>query len=197
MEERRERSVPSPVVKSKANLRKEKKFVDKIHDDFIKQDLKTAIEAEWHNNIVPGIVETGLNIARRVFLDGDSFKTAAKKSIKIGGSSFYDYNSTYRTRLASSANSNPRTSESARGSSYRIGTIYVSSRAEAQEINEEMASRIQEYGSATCQDLFSLCGITRTNHQDNKWGWTSAMSFRFRPSGEEWILDYDAPEYLG
>lgn len=197
MEENKERSLPSPVVKKKVVQRKEKKMIDKLHDDFIKQDLKTAIEAEWHNNIVPGIVETGLNIARRVFLDGDSFKTAAKKSIKIGGTSIYDYNGPYRTRLASSSNSNPRTSDAARGSSYRIGAIYVSSRAEAQEINDEMSERIREYGSATCQDLFSLCGITRTNHQDNKWGWTSATSFRFRPSGDEWILDYDSPEYLG
>ncbi len=199
MAEENKKEELAPVVKKEVRHRQEKKMRDKFHDDFIKQDLKTALAAEWDEVIVPGIIDTGLDILSRVFRGKDSFGTAVKKSVKtrIGGSTIVDYNARYRTHLASDDSINSRTSMASRGSSYRIGAIYVSSRAEALEINEEMAARIEKYDVATVQDLFSLCGITRTNHQDNKWGWTSATSFRFRPSGDEWILDYDAPEYLG
>lgn len=197
MEENKE--ALAPVVKKPVQHKQEKRIRDKIHDDFIKQDFKSALAAEWDEAIVPGIIDIGLDILSRIFRGKESVGSAVRKSVKtrIGGSTIVDYNARYRTRLASDADSNSRTSVASRGSSYRIGAIYVSSRAEALEINEEMAARIEKYDAATVSDLFQLCGITRTNHQDNKWGWTSATAFRFRPSGDEWILDYDAPEYLG
>ena len=199
-EQKKEKESLSPVVKGKARLAtdSEKKMVDKFHDAFIAEDIKDAAKWFWKKKALPGIKHGVVEFVDRVLNGGDSVTIAAKKTVRssIGGT-YVDYTGSYRTRRASDDLRESRTSDSTRGSSYRIGVIYVSSRAEAQEINQEMASRIEKYDSATVADLFSLCGITRNNHMDNKWGWTSAMAFRYRPSGDEWILDYDPPKYLG
>lgn len=188
---------PLRQVAKSARQTDDKKLADKFHDAIIAEDIKDASVWFLKKRLIPGFKQGVVDFISRVLLGGESVTTAARKTIRTTGGSYVDYNGVYKQYRASDVVRESRTDASARGSSYRIGTIYVASRAEALEINEEMASRIRDYGAATCADLFSLCGITRTNHMDNKWGWTSATSFRFRPSGDEWILDYDNPEFLG
>ena len=189
----------SPVVKKEVVLRSEKKMADKFHDALIAEDIKDAGKWFLTKRVIPGIKHGAVEFLDRVLNGGDSIVTAARKTVKssVSGGTYVDYTGSYRTRRASDDIRESRTSDRARGSSYNIGNIYVGSRSEAEEINREMANRIERYDEATVADLFSLCGITRSNHMDEKWGWRSAMCFRYRPSGDEWLLDYDAPEYLG
>lgn len=198
MEDKKEKKPLAPVVKKAPNVVEEKKFQDKVHDALIAEDIKDVVDWAVKKKVVPGFKELLVDMIRRMLLGGDSVTTAAKKSVKTAiGGVYHDYNEPYRVRRASDVVRESRLDSSSRGPSYRIGNIYVASRGEAQEINDEMAKRVEEYEEATVADLFSLCGITRSNHQDTKWGWTSATSFRYRPSGDEWLLNYDPPEYLG
>lgn len=198
MEEQKKEKAPlTSVVKGNARVTNDKKFSDKFHDAFIAEDIKDAGKWFLDKRVIPGLKQGVIDFLSRVLLGGDSVTTAAKKTLKSGGGTYVDYAGAYKSYRASDVVRESRTDAASRGSSYRIGVIYVSSRAEAQEINQEMSTRIRDYDEATVADLFSLCGITRTNHMDQKWGWRSATAFRYRPSGDEWILDYDPPEYLG
>lgn len=61
---------------------------------------------------------------------------------------------------------------------YSYDDIVLSSRGEAEDVLTRMDEIIDTYRLVRVADLFDLVGITTTNPQDNKYGWTSIRNAR-------------------
>ena len=61
---------------------------------------------------------------------------------------------------------------------YSYDDIVLSSRGEAEDVLTRMDEIIDSYRLVRVADLFDLVGITTTNPQDNKYGWTSIRNAR-------------------
>lgn len=83
-----------------------------------------------------------------------------------------------------------------RGSRARhdFGELVLQSRAEAQEVIDQMRIILDQYDMVLVADLYALTGI-QSGHTDHKWGWTSlhgAEIGRVRGGGG-YVLDLPAP----
>lgn len=77
-----------------------------------------------------------------------------------------------------------------------VPEIIVDSRADAQDVLEEMNNLIDEYDDVSVGDLNQIVGITGTP-QDEKWGWYDISSARIKKVGpREYLVDLPRPKPL-
>lgn len=86
-------------------------------------------------------------------------------------------------------------SRSARAA-HDFGEILLPDRAAAEEVLTKLTNKIDQYGSATVSDLYSLVDISG-NFTDDQWGWFSAAGFNYRHlPGGTYRLELPSPEHL-
>lgn len=71
--------------------------------------------------------------------------------------------------------------------------IILETRAECEEVIDQMFGLIEKYDVATVSDLYDLVGAD-TNYMDDKWGWYSLKQFEVRRIRDGYLLDIPRPE---
>jgi hypothetical protein len=88
----------------------------------------------------------------------------------------------------------PRTSRAR----HDFDDIVLNSRADAEEVLDQMYTALSQYEQVTVADLYELTGI-RSSHVDEKWGWKglSGAGFDRIRGGGGYVLRLPMPEFLG
>lgn len=75
--------------------------------------------------------------------------------------------------------------------------IVIPSRAEANEVLDQMFEFLSRYGVVKVFELYEMVGI-RPDHTDHKWGWTSLPGAQVRTvkGGRGYLLDLPEPQPL-
>jgi hypothetical protein len=68
----------------------------------------------------------------------------------------------------------------------------LDSRAEADEIIDNMYEVITQYGTISVANLYELLGVS-TDHTDHKWGWTNIQGAGVRRVRNGWLLNLPNP----
>ncbi|MBQ9014468.1 MAG: hypothetical protein IJ094_13125 [Bacilli bacterium] len=79
--------------------------------------------------------------------------------------------------------------------SYRnkiMDDIILESRADAEDVIDNLIDYIDKYGTTTIADLYELIG-KRTEYTDNDWGWKDLSTARVRPVREGYLLELPRP----
>jgi len=74
----------------------------------------------------------------------------------------------------------------------RDGYIVFPSRAEAEEVLDDMRDIINKYGVVTIADLLDMTDIS-ADFFHNKYGWTNLKDVKIRISREGFIIDFPTP----
>lgn len=70
--------------------------------------------------------------------------------------------------------------------------VVLESRAEAEEVIEQLFEVVSRYESATVADLYELVGLAAA-HTDHKWGWTNIRGAGVSRSRDGYVLDLPDP----
>ncbi len=125
---------------------------------------------------------------------GESRRKAAKTG--TGPLGYVSYN-----RYQADGYRDPRTNPPAPHLSRRgraqhdFDEIVLQSRAEAEEVIDRMFDILSRFDSVTVADLYELTGI-KSNHVDNKWGWTDLQGSSVSRIRNGYLLDLPAPDPL-
>lgn len=160
---------------------KKKSTARKFSDLFVSDDTTKVKEYILMDVIVPAIkkaisdtVTTGIDM----ILYGDSGRSRNNSaSSKVSYRSYYDRTDRDRTSDRSGARRAP----------YEYDDVYLSSRAEAEEVIQQMEDLIDSYKEASVADLYDLVGING-NYTDNKYGWTNLKNAFPKRVGDEYLL---------
>lgn len=79
--------------------------------------------------------------------------------------------------------------------SHDFDEILIPTRAEADEVLEQLFELISKYRSASVADLYSLVGIT-SQYTDDKWGWYDLRGSGVSRQRQGYLLDLPKPEPL-
>ena len=76
--------------------------------------------------------------------------------------------------------------------SHDFDEVILQSRAEAEEVIDNLYEVVSQYGAASVADLYQLVGIT-ASHQDTKWGWTELRGTGVSKVRHGYLLDLPQP----
>ena len=95
--------------------------------------------------------------------------------------------------------SSPRTTQSIRyrdfyyktrrPSCYSVEGIVFDTKADAEEVLEQMQELIDKYGCVCIQDFYDLCGLSDKYHSEGKWGWTTLSDASIYKHSNGWSID--------
>lgn len=88
-----------------------------------------------------------------------------------------------------------RTMSRADQASHNFDELILGTHQEAMEVLENLAARIDRYGSATVSDLYGYMGVTGS-FADQKYGWTNLGNADVRQIRRGFILDLPRPTVL-
>lgn len=166
---------------------KEKNDIQKIADAFIAEDLKTVKNHILADVVIPGLKTVFADIVWRsvnmVLFGDDRPRTAS--STNYATPNRVSYNG-YSSRNANQQRQN--TAQMQR--SYQ--DILFSSRGDADEVLNQMAGALGEYGQVSIADLCDLAGIT-SNYTDNKYGWYDIRGAYVRAVAGGYVIDLPRP----
>lgn len=137
---------------------KKKNGLSKIFSGFVADDAQSIKSYLVTDVIIPGVKKTISDIVDMILYGGRN-KSRGTNASKISYRSYYDEPRTLRTE--------PR---EVQGCNYDEIILY--SRADAEEVLNQMNDLIDVYKIASVADLYDLVGITG-NYTDNKYGWTN------------------------
>lgn len=79
--------------------------------------------------------------------------------------------------------------------SHNFDEIILDSRAEADEVLSNLFASVEEYGTATVSDLYSMVGQTGS-FQDERWGWDDMRGSSIARVKGGYLLDLPKPIYI-
>lgn len=178
-----EKKCIEPVVTGTVK-KKKKSELTKAKDNFILSDIKTVSSSCVKDILIPAaknliydMVADGLNM----LLYGETGRNKRRSRDRDGS---------YR-RFFDSLDDRDRSRSSRRSiSRFDLDDVILSSRADAEEVLDRMDDLIERYGIASVGDFKSLIG-ERSEHTDEKFGWTSFKSagiMRIRDGRDEGYL---------
>ena len=150
----------SATIKKKSGLRK-------FADGFVSEDAGTVKSYIFSEVILPGLkdlivdmVTDGINL----LVNGESSR---RKKSNRGGVSYVSYEGNTKKR------DRDRGRESSeRRHAYSYDEIVLETRADAEEVLNQMDELIETYDAVSVGDLYDLVGVSGS-YTDNKYGWTN------------------------
>ena len=159
-------------------IRRKKPLSKRFAETFIGGDAKTVGLYIVYDVLLPAVKDTladamSQGVERMLF--GEARSTSRRGSRSSGSNSYISYN-----RYAPNQPSNqrdrysrpepPGMSRRARAT-HDFDEIVLGTRAEAEEVIDQLFAILERYESVAVFDLYELVGITNTP-QDEKWGWS-------------------------
>lgn len=98
------------------------------------------------------------------------------------------------SKMSSGRSSDPRMSKRGRAT-HSFDEIILGSRAEAEEVINELFASLEKYEQVTVAELYTLVGEP-VSFQDSKWGWTDLRNAGVSRQRNGYLLDLPRPEPL-
>lgn len=153
--------VSNAIVKKKSGLRK-------FGSDIVSEDISNVGTYILTDVLIPSIKKTLLEIIEggaRMALMGDS-----KPSYRSNETT--SYSRMWNGSNSRSGNTRYASVDRDRAGGYSFDDIILPSRADAEQILDELNDVIRRYGAVSVADLYDLIGQS-CNYTDNNYGWTS------------------------
>lgn len=166
------------VVKGKASTSKNngRKFTN----IFVSEDASSVKKYVIEDVLIPTIKDTIASIVKNsidIFLFGESQGNRSRSKSKVSYRSYYDDEKDNRGRATTSSRSR-----------FDYDDIKFETRAEAEEVRDQMDNVIETYGHVTVADMYDMADLTAP-YTANDYGWKSVVNadiVRARDGG--WIL---------
>lgn len=190
-----EKVVQGSVVRRKTPLGK------KFRATFFPGDAKEVVRNVYHSVIIPAVKDliwdAGQESLRRAVFK-DEMPTRSRSSVsRVVGQAIgnVQYNRYPVSAFNAQHAPEPRREISRRGRmNHDFGEIILETRAEGNEVIEQLYAIVDQYEFATVKDLYDMLDIEGTP-QDLKWGWTSMMGSDIRRlSDGTYLLELPRPE---
>ena len=179
--------------------RPKKPLGPRIYETFFSRDPRDVFEYVVHDVLVPALKDMILDAVnqgseRTFFPDGrPANRRSGSRSGVFGSSSspiaYNKYSGSRREERSSSFN---RTRSRA---SNNFDDIVFSHRDDAIQTIEELREFILKYEFASVRNLYEAVG-EKSNHVDEKWGWTDLRSASISRSGNGYVLNLPPVEEL-
>ena len=190
------------VTVGAANRRK-KSLSKRFAEHFGGGSLRNAGPVVLFEILIPAakdmIVEAGKAALDGVVYGEDhvSRRRSSRFGSDRGDRSFIDYQRRYAPTGGRREREEPRHQMSRRGRAmHDFDDIILDSKAEAEEVIDQLFELVSKYEVATVADLYKMVGV-ESQFTDQKWGWTDirgAGASRVRGGG--YLLDLPRPEHL-
>ena len=171
--------------------RKKRSVRRQFQEAFVVGDMRTAVEYMIFDIALPSfreaVVDTLQNGIEKLF-NGEGRRGGG--TIPQSGSGQYINYSNYARGAGLLTGAQRAVSRSTRGR-HNPDEFVLSSRAEADEIIDNMYEVIESYGTVSVANLYELLGVA-TDHTDHKWGWTSLQGAGVRRVRNGWVLNLPA-----
>lgn len=118
-------------------------------------------------------------------------RSTGRRAASRGGQGYTSYNR-YSSSTIRREDPRPPMSRRAR-SQHEFDEIILATRAEAEEVLDNLFQLIEKYGQATVGDLYELVDLTG-NYTDDKWGWSDLRGSNVRRTRNGYLLDLPKPD---
>ena len=173
------------VTKAKT---REQRLSKKLAESFVSEDVENVKSYVIFDVIIPTVKDTILDLINMAFY-GESYGGRR-------GGNRKGYYTNERTSYAAYYKSDRDREKKRSRRSNDIPEIIVDSRAEAQDVLEEMNNLIDEYDVVSVADLNQICNITGS-YTDEKFGWYDISRARIKRVGPgEYTIDLPRPKPL-
>jgi len=181
-----------PVVQRKKPLGR------RIVETFGGVNLQDVVGYIFTDVLIPAakdmIVDAGSQALERTFYGDSRGRTRTSNNSRPSSSTYTSYN---RYSAQTNRRPDPRQQISPHGRAvHNFDEIILESRAEAQEVVDQIFTLIRDYEQATVSDLYEMVGITG-EFTDEKWGWTDVRGMSIIRIKGGYLLDLPPTEYLG
>lgn len=176
-----EQVVTTPVTSRQKSVGK------RLKEALIGGDSRTAVQYVIGEVIVPQakdmISEALTSMIERIIFNGDGGRSRRSSNRTAGYTNYARYSSKNIRR----GDRDERVTASPR--SRDLDDIIFETRAEAQNVLEQMNDLLEEYGLISIADLYTMLGWTqRSTHTDQKWGWDDLQAADIRMTRGGYIL---------
>jgi len=162
-----------PVTQG-VRVQKKTGFIASVSDTLFGENTRSVGQYILFDILIPAAKDTITDMITKgieMIVYGDRGSRSSRRS----GPSRTSYGSYYRDR----DRREDRYSRTTR-SGHRLDDIIIASRADAEEVLEQLFIRLDDYGTATVADFYDLVGITG-EWTDRKWGWDTLERSDIRP----------------
>lgn len=179
-----------PVVEGSVTRRK-KGFLGKLRESFVGDDAQTIGSFLFYDVIIPATK----NMLYDIFVQGAEkslYGEVRGRDRRPSGSSRTHYEKMYgrsnrgdeRRELSSRARRN-----------HEFEEIIFKTRADAEEVLEQLIERIERYDVATVSDFYNLVGEA-SSFTDERWGWSNLRDARTVSVRGGYLLDLPRTEQV-
>ncbi len=131
-------------------------------------------------------------------LFGEARSTSRRTGARPGSSGYVSYNR-YGPQQRNWSPTSPRDSQRQQTTrtrtNHNFDDVILATRAEAEEVVDNLFNLVNKYEQATVSDLCELVGIP-SNFTDEKWGWTNIRGAGVTRVSNGYLLDLPRPEPL-
>lgn len=166
-------------VVSSPGQTKKKSFLSSLKGEIISDESTTIGSYVVHDVLIPSFKRTIVDIVCMIFGDnrGGRRPSNSTNASRVSYSGYYeDRNATY-----AKASSNSR---------FDYDEIVYATRGDAEVVIKSMFDLVDTYGRVTVNDLYDLSGISTSNYQTTKYGWTNLGNPEAKSTYNGWIIAY-------
>lgn len=178
----------SEVVNKKGGILKS------IATRFIKEDLGDMREWFIDEVIIPGIQDTFFDALEMLFYGRSSHRGRGNGYYNKSYSSYYR-GSSYSDDRRRDSMRREKDDRAAVNVKISYDDIILENKGAAQEVVNEMRSRIREYDYATIADLYQMVELP-SDYNDHDWGWFDENAIGIKHVREGFLIDVDKPVHI-
>ena len=175
------------VVRKKKSLRK------RFSESFIAGDFKSTIRYVVLDQLLPAAQDMVIEAVASGFeklIRGESRRYRGGATPPPSGP--YGHVNYTRYAAPSRLSSSQRALSRQERARHDFDGIILESRAEAEEVIDQLFDVVSRYDTATVADLYELVGLA-SSHTDHKWGWTDIRGAGVSRSRDGYLLDLPDP----
>lgn len=187
--DRKERA--KPIVKRDQIVSTKKPLMKRVTDTLLGEDLKSFKKWFMQDFIVPGIGNFILDGISMVFFK----ETDRGRSSRRRSDDRYDYKSCYKSSSSSRRRRESRRDRYESDDQVDIRNIVLRNRDDAENVIEELRSRIRRNDSVSVAELLDLLDVPG-QYTDNNWGWDDERDIGIRRVSSGYLIDVAEPRYL-
>jgi hypothetical protein len=158
---------------------KKKSGVNKLSEVFVTEDISSVKDYILYDVLLPAAKKTLSEIVSNgidMLLYGETKSKSKSRGSKVSYSKYYD-----------DREDDYRRSSRRRAVGYDYEDVILESRREAEEVLNRMEDLIDSYGVVSVADLYDLVGISG-KYTDNKYGWTNLRDADIERTRDGYLL---------
>lgn len=195
-EKKVEKIVQGTVIQRKKPLGK------RMKEMFISGDSQTVGQYIMAEVVVPAtkdlLADAATSFVERIlFGDGHQSRRGGRYRSRSGGDNYTRYTQASRgnRRPPWEDSRKPREISRRARQTHDFKEIILETRAECEEVIEQMFNLLEKYEVTTVADLYDLIGAD-SSYTDDKWGWYDLRDWRIQRIRDGYLLNIPRPEPL-